>query len=130
MNELERLIANVDRPEPTGRLDACVKALIQSQSSPPTRRWQNAFVVCGAAACMGILGFFVGRQSVTTATDSSAAMASTAPRHSAEENTLRVANVTSVSLADDKLAGWFVRRDQGEGLLGGGPVTILTSNSP
>jgi hypothetical protein len=130
MNELERLIAHVDRPDPTGWLDARINAVIQSRVTSNKRRRQNEVVACGVAACIGILGFFVGRQSVSTAADTSSPMTIATTRDPANEGTLLVTNVTNVPLADDQLAGLFVRRHQREGLLGAGPVTILTSTSP
>jgi hypothetical protein len=131
MNELERLIATIDRPEPTDKLDACVYALFaQSQPRFNKPRWKNTLAACAAAACIGALGFFAGRQSVDAASESSPAMASAAESGPRQERTLAAASVTKVPITEDQLAGLFVRPDHREGLLGSGPLTMLTSTSP
>jgi hypothetical protein len=131
MNELERLIMNIDRPEPTSKLDACVTALLgQTQLNSRTPRWKNAFVTCAVAVCVGLLGFYAGRQSARSAPASFPAMASAAPLGPRNESKLVAASVTKVTLGDGQLSGLFVRPDHREGLLGNGPVTVLTSASP
>jgi hypothetical protein len=56
-------------------------------------------------------------------------MASAAEPGPRNESNLIAASVTKVTLGDNQLAGLLVRPDHREGLLGNGPVTILTSTS-
>jgi hypothetical protein len=131
MNELERMIAAIDRPEPTDKLDACVYALFAQtrlRSSNPRRK--NALVTCIAAVCIALLGFYAGRQSAGAASDSLPAMASAAQLDPRDQSKLVAASVTKVPLAEDQLAGLFVRGDHREGLLGNGAVIVLTSHLP
>jgi hypothetical protein len=131
MNELERLIMNIDRPEPTSKLDACVTAILgQTQLRSSTPRWKNALVTCAVAACVGLLGFFAGRQSARSAPASFPAMARAVEPGPRNESNLVAASVTKVTLGENQLAGLLVRPDHREGLLGNGPVTVLTSVSP
>jgi hypothetical protein len=131
MNELEQLIAAIGQPEPTAKLDERVYALfVQTRACAKNPRWMNTFVACGAAACIALLGFYAGRQSVGAATDPFPAMASPVEPSSRHEGQPVAMNVTKVPLGNDQIAGLFVRPNHGEGLLGNGPVTILTSTSP
>jgi hypothetical protein len=131
MNELERLIAAVNRPEPGCRLDDRVQTLFaQTRLRPDNPPRMNALVACGAAVCVGLLGFFVGRLSVSAPTDPLPAMASASHLRPRPENPPVATSVMKVPLGDDQLAGLFVRSAHDEGLLGSGPVTILTSASP
>jgi hypothetical protein len=131
MNELERLIVAVDRPEPGHKLDARVNAiLVQSQHRSKKSRWKNALVSCAAAACVGAIGFYAGRLSASPATDPLPAIASATRVHSRPERAPVAANVMKVPLTDNQLAGLFVLSNHREGLLGSGPLTTLTSTSP
>jgi hypothetical protein len=131
MNELERLIMNIDRPEPTRKLDACVTALLgQTQLCSRTPRWKNALVTCAVAVCVGLLGFFAGRQSARSAPATFTSTMSAAELSPRSESNLVAASVTKVTLGEEQFAGLLVRPDYREGLLGIGPVTILTSTSP
>jgi hypothetical protein len=65
MNELERLIAALPRPEPSEELDHRIDALLAHQPvRAPIRRWSGTMSWIATAACVGGLGFFLGRQSV------------------------------------------------------------------
>jgi hypothetical protein len=131
MNELERLIAAVERPEPGHQLDHRIRALFvppHVRSSKP--RWTNALVACAAALCIGVLGFFLGRQSIGSSADPLPAIASTSQRHSRANGTPLATNVQKIPLSENQLASLFIRHSHREGLLGNGPVTILTSTSP
>lgn len=131
MNELERLIAAVSRPEPSIKLDERVNALL-AQEPPclPRRRWRNVLVLCGTSACIGLLGFWWGRQSVVS-TPESPAITSTASVPAPPPETLPAsANVTNIPLREDQLSGLFLRPSVREGMLGNGPVKIVISNSP
>lgn len=131
MNELERLIAAMDRPEPSSRLDDRVHALFarpQLRSNKPL--WTNALVACGAAACIGVLGFFLGRQSNSSSADPLPAIASSSQRHPRASAATLATNVQRIPLSENQLASLFIRHSHREGLLGNGPVTILTSTSP
>ena len=131
MNEIEQLIAAIDQPEPTAKLDERVYALfVQPRARMKKPRWMNTFVACGAAACMALLGFYAGRQSSGAATHSYPAMPSAGKSSSRHEGQHVAVNVTKVPLGNDQLAGLFVRPNHREGLLGNGPITILTSTSP
>jgi hypothetical protein len=131
MNALELLISALNRPEPTDKLDARIKALLaQVELAPRRRRWKSALLSCGTAACVGLLGFYAGRLSASSATDPLPAKASASRVQPRSESAPVAASVTKIPLGEDQLAGLFVRPDHRESLLGSGPVTVLTSASP
>jgi hypothetical protein len=131
MNELERLIAGVERPAPSTKLDDRVHALFAREPLRPRRfRWHRSLMSCASAACIGMLGFYFGRQSVVAVADVRPAAASASGLQPAPESAPDSANVMRVPLPADQLAGLFVPRGGQEGLLGKGPVRIETFTSP
>jgi hypothetical protein len=130
MNELERLIAAIARPEPSGTLDERVQAILAHE--PPgirTIRWRSALVWCCASACIGLIGFCLGRQSVglTMGSPTVDSAALSADHH--VEAAPGSPNIMKTPLREDQLAGLFLRAGIGEGMLGTGPVTIEISKS-
>jgi hypothetical protein len=135
MNELERLIAGVERPGPSANLDERIKALfIRVPPGPQNPRWKGTLMSCATAACVGILGFYLGRQSVAEVVDAQPAAANATAPEALRESGLASGNVSSnvlsVPLPAEQLAGLFVSRGSQEGLLGKGPVRIETFTSP
>ncbi|HEV3416769.1 MAG TPA: hypothetical protein VG056_08160 [Pirellulales bacterium] len=130
MNELERLIAGLARPEPSDRLDDRIQAMLaQEQVRPRVSPWRIAISWCGTAACMGVLGFYLGRQTAI-AQPAPAPVTSTAQSidRPVETTTVPVTSV-SIPLRADQLAGLFMPPAIHEGMLGRGPVTIQVSTS-
>jgi hypothetical protein len=130
MNEIERMISGLPRPEPSDNLDDLVRVLLAHQQvrSRVSRR-TIAIAWCGTAASVGILGFFLGRH--TAVAQSTPALVTS----TAQSNDRRVESpsepVTSVRipLRADQLAGLFMASPVHEGMLGRGPVTIHVSTS-
>lgn len=122
MNELERLIADAGMPGPSDHLDHRIRALLAGASGGSPSRWRNIVVLCGTAACVGVIGFFLGRQSVRVAPVDRAPTIAASVREAD-------ANVTRVALGEDQLASFFVWRPAREGMLGSGPVTLEVSQS-
>lgn len=131
MNELERLIANLARPEPTAKLDERVNAVLsRTPASMPRPRWQSTLILCGTSACIWLIGFYLGRQSVRSTIESTANRLSGSVLDPGAETVRSSANVTRTPLREDQLAGLFLRPGVREGMLGNGPVTIEISTSP
>jgi hypothetical protein len=117
MNELEKLIAALPRPEPGERLDQRIDGLLAGQ---PALRRRIPLAWPAMAACIGVFGFFLGRQSVAVLTPQPATIA--APQ---------VADrVTTIPLNKDQLAGLLLRPAPREGMFGRGPVMIEISKTP
>ena len=131
MNEFERLIAGVARPGPSPNLDDRIKALFaRDLPVPRSPRWKSAFLSSATAACVGILGFYLGRQSVVEVVDARPAASNATALEALRESKSASSNVLSIPLPADQLAGLFVSRGSQEGLLGKGPVRIETFTSP
>jgi hypothetical protein len=125
MNELERLLAAVSRPEPSRHLDERVNAVLMHE--PPGRpgvHWKRAWAWCGVAACAGAIGFYGGRQSVVVP---SASVAATAEMPAPDPVSHQI---VTVPLRQDQLASLFVQTATPERMLGRGPVRIAVSASP
>jgi hypothetical protein len=125
MNELERLIAGLARPEPSDRLDDRIHAMLaQAQVRPRVSRRRVTLAWFATAACVGVLGFFLGRQTVIA----EPALAPVAATAQSIDRPVEVspAPVTSVNipLRADQLAGLFMPPAVHEGMLGRGPVKI------
>jgi hypothetical protein len=128
MNELERLIAALPRSEPSENLDERIGALLAHQ---PVRslihRWNGKLAWIATAACVGAIGFYLGRQSVVVVTVPTTLTAA-APTADLPLGVAPVAtHVTSVPLGADQLAKLFVSPASREGMFGKGPVTIEVS---
>jgi hypothetical protein len=125
MNELERLIAGLPRPEPSDQLDNRIHALLaQGRARPLVSGRRIAVAWCGTAACVGVLGFFLGRQ---TAIAEPAPAPVTATAQSIDrpvENPSAPVTSVSIPLRADQLAGLFMPPAVHEGMLGRGPVKI------
>lgn len=130
MNELERMIAALSRPEPSSELDERVKAVLAQPSPGHSRpKWRSVLASCGTSACIGLIGFYLGRQSIGPARES-ATIASTVPAPAPASESVPVStNVTKIPLREDQLAGLFANVRVREGMLGKGPVTIEISTS-
>lgn len=131
MNELERLLAAVPRPEPSDQLDQRVNALLAREPpSRPSARWRNALVWCGTTACIGLISFYCGRWSVGAAPGELVQVTKPqAPARPAESSPISD-NVLSFPLRQDQLASLFVQSAAAETMLGTGPVRIEVSTSP
>jgi hypothetical protein len=130
MNELERLIAAIPRPEPGTALDARVGALITAERSRRPRLGREGWLALFAtSACMGVVGFALGRQSEQSAPEPRAIHPAVAAQL-VNENASIPGNITLVRLREDQRAGLFVRPGAGEGMFGTGPVTIETLTTP
>ena len=131
MNELERLIAAVPRPEPGEKLDQRIDALL---AHPPirssTRRWKSTLAWTATAACVGAIGFYLGRQSVVRMPPETAVIAAAPASDSPLEVAPVATNITSVPWDADQLAKLFVGPTGREGMFGKGPVTFEISPSP
>src|SRR5262245_4511729 len=104
MNELERLIAAVSRPEPSIKLDERVNAMLAQEPPCPRKpRWRSALVLCGTSTCMGLIGFCLGRQSVSP-TIASPATTATALVSAPHAETGPAPNITKTRLREDQLA--------------------------
>ena len=66
MNDIERMIAAIVRPGPSRSLDERVQTLLAPEPIRPRKsRWRVAMAWLGTAACVGLVGFYVGRVSVS-----------------------------------------------------------------
>ena len=131
MNELERLIAAVPRPEPSEKLDQRIDALLaQPPVRAPIRRWSGTMGWVATAACVGALGFYLGRHSAIQALPHAAVTAAAPASDPPPKAAPVTAKVTSVPLDADQLAKIFVSPTPREGMFGKGPVTFEISTSP
>jgi len=127
MNELERLLASVPRPEPSRQLDQRVNALlVQESPSRPGVRWRNALALSGVAACAGLIGFYWGQHSIVAPTLNVAIPAHVRP----SEPDPASDNIVTIPLRQDQLASLFVKTGPPERMLGRGPVKIEVFSSP
>ena len=131
MNELERLLAAVPRPEPSRQLDQRVNALlVQEPRSRSGVRWRNALVLSGVAVCAGLIGFYCGQHSIV-APPVNVAMPAQIPAHvPPSEPDPASDNIVTIPLRQDQLASLFVQTGPPERMLGRGPVKIEVSASP
>ena len=129
MNDLERLLAEMHRPQPSHELDQRVEELLSQQpTSPSHARWKSALVFSAVAACAGLIGFVGGRQSAAVPRTTVAATI-TAPHRPTEPQTTP-ANVVRIPLQREQLAGLFVQTAAPEHMLGRGQVNVEVSTSP
>jgi hypothetical protein len=131
MNELERMIAAIEVPGPSDQLDERVRATLAARrAQEPSRRMRDMLAMLGASACIGLIGFVLGRQSVAvppvvgqptstlSVSDEPALQPATQPQ------------IVRVPLRDDQLASFFVQPAAREGMLGRGPVRFDVTTSP
>jgi hypothetical protein len=135
MNEIERLIAAVPRPEPGEKLDQRIHALLAHPPvRSPIRRRKGMLGWLASAACVGLLGFYLGRQSVVAPLPAelvSTAVTAVAPASDSPPKVAPVATkITNVPLDPDKIAKLFVGPVGRERMFGNGPVTVEISTSP
>jgi hypothetical protein len=140
MNEIERLIAAVHRPQPSEWLDETIHALLawrpQLAQREPAKRsiWKAAAAQLATAACVAAIAFYAGRLSGLDTKSAPGAIAQPVPLSQPKESPSRAgasaSSVVSIPLRDDQLASMFVHTSGGEGLLGRGPVKIDVSLSP
>lgn len=83
MNDIERLIAGLSRPSPSSELDARIHRVLHDAmpvAAPkrprPLLRWS---VLAGTAACAGMVGFVLGRQSAQAHSDAQSDVVAAAP---------------------------------------------------
>jgi hypothetical protein len=130
MNELERLIAALPRPEPGEQLDQRIRTLLARQPVPlQIRRSSATMAWIATAACIGAIGFFLGRQSVVVG-PMPTAVAGAAPASDPPAVTPDAANITNIPLNEEQLAGLLARPAPREGMFGRGPMTIEVSKTP
>ena len=129
MDDLERLIARIRRPEPSKELDDRVKAVL----APPAgfrAHVRTRLVRGGIAACVAAVCFLAGRLSVSPATQPrpvTGTPSMAAP--SFAKNTVSPATTTIV-LGDEQLASLLIRPAAHEGMLGAGPFEVEIVSSP
>ncbi len=130
MNELERLIAALPRPEPGEKLDQRIDDLLARQPVRlPVARWKSTGAWIATAACIGVLSFFLGRQSVAVS-PAQAAVIAAAPAANLPLQVAPVATqVTNIPLNEDQLAGFLAHPAVREGMFGRGPMTIEISTT-
>jgi hypothetical protein len=131
MNDIERMIAAIVRPGPSRSLDERVQTLLAPEPIRPRKsRWRVAMAWLGTAACVGLIGFYVGRVSVSGQPISAPVATVAPPSDSQSKSAPSLATVVNIPLGDDQLAALFVRSSPREGLLGKGPFTVEVSTSP
>jgi hypothetical protein len=131
MNEIERLVSAIGRPEPSQRLNERIQALFApDRDRRRVSRWRMAIAWCGTAACVGLLGFYLGRQSAIVQLPPEHVSTATPSSHPPDRASLIPASVVNIPLRDDQLAGLFMPREPREGMLGRGPFKIEVSTSP
>lgn len=132
MNELERMIAAIYRPEPSDELDERIERLFapNNYSRPPHSRWRSALALLATAACVGTLCFYWGRQSVIATADTAHVTIHRPAIDPPPEAPSATGNVVGIPLREDQLAGLFIRSSEREGMLGKGPVTVEIFSSP
>lgn len=118
MDELERQIARLPRPEPSAALDTRIEALLNRRAHG-ARRWRAAWIAAPAIGA-GIIGFLSGR---LTAPHSAAAAVSRARQE------VSVQPQVVVVTANHELTDLFILPAARENLLGGGRPTVETSSS-
>ena len=130
MNELERLLASVSRPEPSDELDRRVSALLAPIPTPAPRATAGyALLLCGTAVCVGLIGFYCGRLSVGAANGAAVTVKSPNPERPLESDPVS-SPVLNVPLRRDQLAGLFVQSPAPEPMFGTGPLKVKVSTSP
>jgi hypothetical protein len=126
MNELERLIAALPRPEPSAQLDDRVnEVLSQHRPTRPNTRWRNTLAWCSTAACIGLIGFVCGRWSISASPD---AMVPT-PMNLARPDSISH-TVLKIPLREEQLGRMFVQNAEPEGMFGNKPLQIEVLSSP
>ncbi len=128
MDELEKLISRIARPQPSEDLDRRIQAILRHANPPPARRRRAyAASLCGTAACAGVIGFVLGTQSALDTAPvppgSPSAMTDVEP---SKENWQMVDTL----LSEDQLASLFMYPAAREGLWGVGELQIETSTAP
>jgi hypothetical protein len=132
MNDIERMIAAIIRPGPSRSFDERVQTLLAPPEPirPRKPRWRVAMDWLGTAACVGLVGFYVGRVSVGVQPISAPVTTIAPPSNSPSQSLPSPATIVNIPLGDDQLAALFVRSSPREGLLGKGPFTVEVSTSP
>jgi hypothetical protein len=125
MNEFERFVSSIDRPEPSERLDNSIRSLL-ANGSPRLDRHSSLtrFAWCVVAAFAGLIGFFAGRMTVSPELQP--------PVIAVKDSTPKApeaARLLSLSPSTD-LASLLVRSNSGETMFGKGPMRIAVSTSP
>ena len=131
MNELERMIAGLPQPEPGNGLDERIGLLLAAGANRRSpARWRSAVIWPAVATCCGLLGFYVGRESVVRPP----VIVPIAPESRDFDPSQNLAavdsRVVSLPLAEREFARFFLRSDHEEGAFGPGPLTIKTSVTP
>lgn len=131
MNDIERMITAIVRPGPSRSLDERVQTLLAPEPIGRGKtRWRVAMAWFGTAACVGFVGFYVGRVSVGVQPISAPVTTIAPPSNSPSQSLPSPATIVNIPLGDDQLAALFMRSSPSEGLLGKGPFTVEVSTSP
>lgn len=129
MNKLERLIAELPRPEPNKQFDERIHELLTPiVNRPEPSNWGKRIALLGAAACLSLIGFMWGRQSVSESRITSALISELS--HDLTDATDTGPKVVDFPLGDDRLNFLVERATEAEGLLGKGPVSVAISSAP
>ena len=130
MNEIERLLAAVPRPDPSQQLDRRVNNVLSQQRLSRLRIRKNLLAWCGTTVGVGLICFFMGRLSIQPTLGWTAIKtAPSEPRRLAKSDA-RSATVLNLPLRQDQLASLFLQTAAPEGLLGKGPVIVEVSALP
>jgi hypothetical protein len=128
MDELEKLISRIARPQPSDELDRRVEAILRHANPRPARRqWKYAALLCGTAVCAGAIGFALGSQTALhLARPPEGSLAALSGVEREEESSQTVDSL----LSEEQLASLFMRSAAQEGLWGAGELQIETSTAP
>ena len=144
MNELEKLIASLAPSGPSRELDERIDKLLTStvhRTSSLPWKWHGAWLA--TAASIGMVGFFIGRQSAAVASPS--VTVASRPTVVPQQNVVGQkvsevvvspvlpsadARVMHIPLRHEPLASLFESFDASEGMLGNGPLKVVISNEP
>jgi hypothetical protein len=131
MNDLEQLIAGLARPEPRDGFDQRIRALLnQKRTRSRMSAGKIALAWCGSLACVGIVGFSLGRLSAIAQTTPQQVTVAAPSSDSPNRTSTNPASVVNIRLREDQFAALFLPPGHSEGMLGKGPVKIEVSTSP
>lgn len=118
MNELERLIASLARPEPSAELDQRMDDLLRERPMPRRASlWLTHASWCTTAATLGLLGYLLGWQTASTReVPPENAVVSTVPD---APHAARQIEVAPLELASERLPAYLAGNTRREGILGG-----------
>lgn len=131
MNELENMIAGLPQPEPGKGLDERIGRLLAAGAGPQTAgRWRGLVAWPAVAASCALLGFYIGRASVSAPPTADAVAARRAEHDRGRNSVVAERRIVNLPLEDEQFASLFLRGERGEGPLGHGPLTVKTFTSP